>query len=57
MTEINPSPKTTPLAVTKERATNPPTKTGKGLPVLEVIKMVAHWVCPPIQRKNSPKRR
>jgi len=41
MIEINPSPKTTPMAVTKERATTTPTKTGKGLPILEVIKMAA----------------
>jgi hypothetical protein len=47
MTEINPSPKTTPMNVTKERVAMAPTKTDKGLPVLEVIRIAANWVLSP----------
>src|SRR4030043_1054701 len=47
MTEINPSPKTTPIKVTKERAVMAPTKTDKGRPVLEVMRIAANWVLSP----------
>ena len=47
MIEINPSPKTTPMNVTKERAAMAPTKTDKGLPVLEVMRIAANCVLSP----------
>src|SRR4030042_1172267 len=56
MIEINPSPMTTPMNVTKERATMAPTKTDSGRPVLEVMRIAANCVLSPNSaRKMVPK--
>src|SRR4030042_3687039 len=56
MIEINPSPMTTPMNVTKERATMAPTKTDSGRPVLEVMRIAANCVLSPnLARKIVPK--
>src|SRR4030067_2769181 len=56
MIEINPSPITTPIKVTRERATIAPVKTDNGRPVLEVMRIAANCVLSPNSaRKMVPK--
>ncbi len=47
MIEINPSPNTTPIKVTRHKAAAAPTNTDSGRPVLQLIRMAASWVLSP----------
>jgi hypothetical protein len=52
MTAIKPSPKRTPISVTKHKARDAPTNTDKGSFVLEVIRMAANCVLSPSSAKK-----